>query len=180
MITPIPEPALLDLQTRASEPGMHLYVILDGARDDRVYPNVMLCGLRHTCLYRGELPEVLAAAAPHLVELEMGVAFTKWLLKFGWGQSWGIFFTSTAHIEDLQRHFRRFLKVRSEQGQRLYFRYYDPRVLRAYLPTCNREERDFVFGPVNQFLVESEDGKGLLAFSNDAFALKLETTLQLA
>lgn len=179
MLTPIPEPALRDLRMRASQPGMRLYVILDGARDDRVYPNVMLCGLRHTCLYRGELPEVLAAAAPHLVELAMESAFTKWLLKFGWGQSWGIFFTSAADIEELKRHFRRFLKVRSEQGKRLYFRYYDPRVLRAYLPTCTREERDFVFGPVDQFLVESEDAKGMLAFSNDEFALKLETTLQL-
>lgn len=180
MLTPIPSLAQRDLWKRASQPGVHLYVLLDGARDDRIYPNVKLCALRHTCLYRGELPDVLAAAAPHLVELKEHVAFTDWLLKYGWGQSWGVFFTSTASMDELQRHFRRFLKVRDEEGRKMYFRYYDPRILRAYLPTCTKAERDYVFGPVDRFLVESEDGEVLLAFGNEAAALKLETTLQMA
>jgi hypothetical protein len=131
-----------------------VYVILDGARDPRIYPNVLLSGTRHECLYRGELPEVLLAAAPHLLALQPNAAFTNWLFKFGWGQSWGVFFSSTAHIRDLQRHFRQFLQVKDERGKRLYFRYYDPRVLRLYLPTCTTSERDFVFGPVDHFFVE--------------------------
>ncbi|HMB91661.1 MAG TPA: DUF4123 domain-containing protein [Rhodothermales bacterium] len=131
-----------------------IYVILDGARDQRIYPNLLLSGARHECLYRGDLPEVLLAAAPHLLELQPNAAFTNWLFQYGWGRSWGIFLSSRARIRDLQRHFRQFLTVKDAQGKRLYFRYYDPRVLRVYLPTCTRAELDFVFGPVDQFFLE--------------------------
>ena len=37
----------------------------------------------------------------------------------------------------LRHHLKGFLRVRGESGQKMMFRYYDPRVLRVYLPTCN-------------------------------------------
>ena len=54
-----------------------------------------------------------------------------------------------ATLEELRRHFRKFLKVEDPKGKSLIFRYYDPRVLRVYLPTCNAMELQTVFGPVN-------------------------------
>jgi hypothetical protein len=38
----------------------------------------------------------------------------------------------------------------------VYFRYYDPRILHAFLPTCAPPQvRDF-FGPIKAFIVETD------------------------
>lgn len=62
-------------------------------------------------------------------------------------------------METLRRHFRRLLHVRSEDGEKLYFRYYDPRVLRLYLPSCTSVELKEVFGPVGRFVLEGPEGQ---------------------
>ena len=54
--------------------------------------------------------------------------------------------------------------VYDEKGTPLYFRFYDPRVLRIYLPTCNESELQTVFGPVNHFYVEGKEEKLLIEF----------------
>ena len=46
----------------------------------------------------------------------------------------------------------------------MLFRYYDPRVLRVYLPTCNFDELQTVFGPVMHFIQEGEVPTELLRF----------------
>jgi len=45
-----------------------------------------------------------------------------------------VFLRTETGIEQLRKHLRGFLRVRDEAGRRLIFRYYDPRVLRVYLP----------------------------------------------
>ena len=65
----------------------------------------------------------------------------------------------------MRRHFRTFLKVSSPEGKHLYFRYYDPRVLRSYLPTCNAQEMTTVFGAITAFFVEGENPEVLLQFT---------------
>ena len=50
------------------------------------------------------------------------------------------------------------------EGKKLYFRYYDPRVLREYLPTCNEEELAAFFGPVVSYMMEDKDPMTLLDF----------------
>jgi hypothetical protein len=44
------------------------------------------------------------------------------------------------------------------------FRYYDPRVLRTYLPTCSQQDLGEFFGPVLNYVVEGEDPAELLRF----------------
>jgi hypothetical protein len=78
---------------------------------------------------------------------------------------WGIFLTSRADLRSLRNHFRRFLMVLDPDGRKLYFRYYDPRVLRVYLPTCNAEEREIVYGDVVEgYWCEDERGKRMESF----------------
>ena len=57
------------------------------------------------------------------------------------------------------------LWVRDEGQRQLYFRFYDPRVLPVFLPTCDAEQRRQVFGPVEKLYCLS-DGK-LQQFSRD-------------
>ena len=47
----------------------------------------------------------------------------------------------------------------------MLFRFYDPRVMRMYLPTCTAEELAIVFGPVGAYLLEGQDPKALLRLS---------------
>jgi hypothetical protein len=37
-------------------------------------------------------------------------------------------------------------------------------VLRAYLPTCTPQEMETVFGPVERYIVEPEDGGDAMVF----------------
>jgi len=149
--------------TPRAEPPQ-LYAILDGAREDRIYPALEKFEGESCCLYRGELDADLASAAPYLVKLTADDAFTSWLVTQGFGASWGIFLQSPATLDELRRHFRRFLMVYDHTGKPLYFRYYDPRVLRTYLPTCNASELTTLFGPVRRYYVEGEDPDTLIEF----------------
>jgi hypothetical protein len=154
--------------------GSHLYAILDGARNPGIYPAVCESGAAYTCLYRGELDDDLATAAPYLLRLEKNHPFTERLATDGWGDSWGIFLRSAVDLRALRRHFRKFLMVYGPDAQPLYFRYYDPRVLRTYLPTCNAAELEIMFGPVASYMVEDEDPDIVLSLSNASGTLQTQ------
>src|SRR5262249_47179155 len=103
--------------------------------------------------------------------------FTDWVLTEGWGQHWGIFATAPIELDALRRHFRRFLMVRDEHGKSLYFRYFDPRVLRVYLPTCNADELTIIFGPVVRYYAEGEDPSILLEYGRVDDELRQRTVI---
>lgn len=140
-----------------------LYAVLDGARDARIHTALRESTQPYRCLFEGKLDAELAAAAPYLVQLGREAPLTHWLLEEGWGESWGIFAASYGNLEMVRRHFRRLLRVRDEQGRSMYFRYYDPRVLGVYLPTCTDEEKRAVFGPVARMMYESKPPPRLCA-----------------
>ena len=144
--------------------GIGLYALLDAARQESIYPKVFETAQDYCCLYPGSKGKELAYVAPYLVALSEDDAFTDWLLQTGWGDSWGIFVTSRMDIDKLDLHFRQFLKVMDEDGKQMLFRYYDPRVLRVYLPTCNAGELRQLFGPVIHFAMENETGDGVIKY----------------
>ena len=96
---------------------------------------------------------------------------TAWLLEAGRRQHAGILLSSTQQLPAVRRHLRRFLLVRDEAGNELFFRYYDPRVLRVYLPTCNSRELAIFFGPVARFCLEGEVATTLIEFSRAELCL---------
>jgi hypothetical protein len=143
-----------------------VWAILDCARDPRIYYALRNSRLDYLCLYSGRLPRELEVTAPYLVELDPTYKFTPQLIEMGWGQSWGVF----VRIKDpvnLRQHLRGFLRVQDEAGRILLFRYYDPRVLRDYLPSCRPDDLRTVFGPIDSYLVEGEDGHSLIEFGFD-------------
>jgi hypothetical protein len=156
------------------------YAILDGARDPRAHPIITGSKLEHRCLYIGELSPSLARAAPWIVRLSRDDDDTRELLRRGWGEAWGVYLRAPASsLAALHQHFRRILRVQDEAGRKLLFRYYDPRVLRAYLPTCTADELRQVFGPVERFFIEGERAStiGEYRFEHDALSQR-ETQVQ--
>jgi hypothetical protein len=135
----------------AAEP---VYAVLDGARDRRVRGWVLDTRAPSWCLYRGRLVPELDDAAPRLLRLLPGKRYTADFFRRYWGQSWGIVISSTAPAQDLRRHLRKLLLARTEDGRTMIFRYYDPRVLRVYLPTCTAKDGETFFGPVSAMAAE--------------------------
>jgi len=150
-----------------------VYAVLDGASIEGLLPALREDGPEHCCLYSGELEPDVEEAAPYLVRLDRGSPFTHWLIAEGWGKHWGIFALAKADLRAMRKHFRTFLMVRSPEGQPLYFRYYDPRVLRVYLPTCNAMELEAVFGLVLAYLAEAEKPQTMLRFVRKGTSLDL-------
>ncbi|MCP4342503.1 MAG: DUF4123 domain-containing protein [Desulfobulbaceae bacterium] len=142
-----------------------VYGLVDGARSESIYPKILGSEAKSVCLHRGKMAEELAWVAPYLVQLTRENPFTHWLIENGWGNSQCIFVRSSASFDELKRHFRSFLTVYDEEGESFFFRFYDPRVMRAYLPTCNPEELQTIYGPVEFFVMEEEDLAVLVNFS---------------
>jgi hypothetical protein len=140
----------------ASLLGRHepLYAVLDAARDRAVLKLLQSFGEEVQSLYDGRRGEQIADVAPHLVRVPAGSRLLEALLREGWGKSWGIFALCDASFAELRRHLRRFLVVQTEDRSELYFRFYDPRVLRPFLESANDEERRAFFGPISEFLLE--------------------------
>ena len=144
---------------------LNVYAIVDAARSDSIYPEILGAIVPSVCLHRGKMAEELAWVAPYLVRLQAQDPFLLWLLETGWGKSRAAFVRSSATLNELKRHFRTCLTVYDEEGKSYFFRFYDPRVMRTYLPTCNAAEIKTVYGPVESFIVEDGDPSKLLHFS---------------
>jgi hypothetical protein len=137
--------------------ALQVYALLDGARDEAIAPAILQGRLAYECLYAGSLSRALQFAAPYLVHLSPASHLFSKMVNEGWGRAWGIFAIAqpAVTLKTLRKHFRTLLRVIDEQKQELVFRYYDPRVLRAYLPTCTGSELSLFFGPVHSFACEN-------------------------
>lgn len=127
----------------------------------------------HSCLYEGDSANFLGAVAPWLFEFREGSEFAKWVAENAGRKSWGIFFRSDDEPIKLYKHLRKYLIVQNESGGELYFRFYDPKVLGAFLPTCDEQQLVEFFGPIKAFI--AEDVNGLLIeyeFLNSSFEQK--------
>jgi hypothetical protein len=166
-IVPQGEPRdLLALLRNTPDP---LFAIIDAARDPiLVLTFLHACPEEHQSLFEGPKGDELAAAAPYLIQLSPASSTLEKLVQLGWGKSWGIFLTCREPFKEVRKHFRHFLLVKMPDGKEAYFRFYDPRVLRVYLPTCKPEECQTIFGPVNTYLMEAADPSVLLTFTSVA------------
>ena len=154
----LPMPPVVQTRLWQEAGDMPAYVILDGAQ------NQTLLGALHAdhappwrCLFTGQLEPDMAVVAPYLVELEHSSAFTRRLMAEGWGQNWGVFLTSQLALPALWRHVRQQVHVYGPDMESLFFRFYDPRVMRNYLPTCPAKQLAEFFGPVDFYIAEAEE-----------------------
>jgi len=160
---------LLELFRTQSEP---LFAILDAARDPKVINILGNFDQQFQSLYEGAKGEELAGFAPYLVSVSPHSKLIETLILECWGKSCGIFLTSGSSFKETRRHFRHFLLVETEDGRKFYFRFYDPRVLRVYLPTCTPAEIREFFGPLTCFLVEAREPANLVCFTQRGGELK--------
>ena len=141
-----------------------LYGILDGASVPDLPMRLYEARLPNHCLFKGDIDPDLAYVAPYLVFLPPGHEFTEWVLSEGFGDDWGIFVHSRHSLVEMRGHFRSLVNTYDENGNSMTFRFYDPRVLRKFLPTCTPEELNAFFGNADALFAETEGGENLLSF----------------
>lgn len=156
----LPAP-LLDLAERG-----RLFAVLDAARSDRVLSLVRTAVDDYRCLYEGMDAETQADGAPYLVRIAKGSRLLPRLIGEGWGESWGVFVEAPVSLRELRAHLRKLLVVtRESDGLPMYFRFYDPRVLRVFLSVATPRQVEMLFGPVERFFIEPGDQGALICFA---------------
>jgi len=140
-----------------------LFAVLDAARDGRVLALLRESVDEFQSLYDGHAAELLEEVAPYLARLPRGSRLLARLVHEGWGDSLGVYLTSARPFKDVRAHLQRLLAASAGgERRRIYFRYYDPRVLRAFLPACDpRRAADLFASTIEKFLVEGPQGEVL-------------------
>lgn len=153
-----------------------MWMMVDSARDRKIFSLLLECFYStHISLFAIPVHPQLQLVAPYLVQLDYDYAKTQKFLSKAWGNNWGVFLRCHTSQDTLRRHLRKFISVRDPRGQRMLFRFYDPRVLRTYLPTCSSQELDQFFGPVECFWTEGTNPEHLLELRLDGGKLVQRT-----
>ena len=154
----------------------YVYAVLDAARDRQIYPRLRRLAATEliASLYQGRAATEYAVAAPYLICLGDTDRVFDWLWNEGWGNSWGVYVWSLVAPDALRAHLRRLTFVRREDGARMLFRFYDPRVLAPFLPTCDAAQLREMFGPIQRYMMEYRDGEEILTYRLQGTALTAE------
>jgi hypothetical protein len=147
------------------------YIVLDAARMGMNIETAKQLNPEFKCLFQGKTELELAGVAPFLFSYSSNFEFKQWFEKLSIGNSWGVSFHSHLPFIEIYKHCRRFLIVKNAGDQEIYFRFYDARVLRIFLPTCSRSQLNDFFGPINSFIVEDENPDFILKFTFDNIRL---------
>lgn len=166
MITP--EAAALAAEIRAHlalQPGERLYTVIDACQDADLAPLAASSfGQRTRMLFQGDAAHCMQEVAPYFIPIDPETDFlAHWAAR--WGKNVGIFLISPAEPQKVFRHLRHIFVVKDEEDQEFFFRFYDPRVLRVYLPTCTPEDAREFFGPISAMLAEGDEGETLMRFT---------------
>lgn len=142
-----------------------LYAVIDTARNRRVFSLLEDADCEYRPLYPPGFSLAMDHRGPHLIALHPNSSFLDRLIEAGWGNSWGIYLAAPGGLAAVRRHLRRLLFVQLQGGERALFRFYDPRVLRVFLPSCSKEELCQLFGPLTAAYLESRDGREVLCYA---------------
>jgi hypothetical protein len=152
-----------------------LYGVFDAARDDRILRLLQESVDEHQNLYEGVPGRAMDDVAPYMVRFALESSLLRRLLVGGWGRGWGTFFRTLEPLKEVRRHFRRYLIVQDEETlERLYFRYYDPRVLREFLKVATPRQKGELLAPFSRVMFEDEDGKPVTIENTEGAARRVE------
>jgi hypothetical protein len=127
-----------------------LFAVLDSCDSPEVQSRLLdLDPSTAPSLFSGPKAAEYATFAPYLVQC--GEELLDWIVETLPDQPWGVFLVTDVDLPALRKHLRTLLVVRHPDDRKMYFRFYDPRVLRDFLPGCTAAELRTVFGPVEAF-----------------------------
>jgi len=149
-----------------------LFCVLDGASVPDLPIRLYETQAPNFCLFSGDLEPDMLFVAPYVVLLSPDNKLTDLVLSQSSGKHWGIFVHSRHSLQEMRRHFRSMVNVYDESANSMVFRFYDPRVIAQFLPTCKPDELEIFFGKVQSFFAEAANGESLLQFQLEDQKLK--------
>jgi hypothetical protein len=154
-----------------------LFALVNAEADETLSSWLVMSGfpVRQHTLWEGEPGASAPGWAPFLLSLTPGSPALHQLLENGWGKGWASYFTSSAALEDLRAHFSRFLMTQLQGKGEVYFRFYEPTVMREFLTQANPNELAMFFGPVNEWLLEAPVKGSMLRVRNSPGGLVTNT-----
>lgn len=150
-----------------------VYAVLDGAVVKQLPDYFEDRDAPFACLFPGETDPLVLTRAPWLVRIEQGGEIMAWILQEGWARNWGMFAVvpHETPFDAVLDHFRKFLQVRLPDERLVFFRFYDPRVQRLFLPSCDAAQAAECFALPIAWTCESDGGDALLVHTADAGAV---------
>ncbi len=135
-----------------------LFAVLDGAKVPGIVEMCMAENLRHQCLYIGEAFEEHADVAPWLVELTPQAKLLRNMMTRGeaawhlWDRQAGILIRSPQSFDALWAHLRKFTLLPDEEGNRFFFRFFEPDFLSAVLQQAEPGEVAHFFAAIDRIV----------------------------
>jgi len=177
----IPAAVLHRLVQQTRSPSERLYAIVDSARDAKLASiGYEQFNLERWWLFGSDTAPHMAPVAPYLIPVPIQATYpaadSGYLTLFAerLGNSVGILLTCAIEARTLWEHLRNLFHAVDEEGHEFYFRFYDPRVLRPFLPTMTPAEAREFFGPIRRILLESEKPGEMLVCRSDASGIRID------
>jgi hypothetical protein len=130
---------------------------------------------KHRSLFKGTKDEILMDVAPYIFKIDEDFwkkmdSYSEISLKSTLG------IDSRQDIDVLFEHFRDFVYQKID-GRECYFRFWDPRVLKKFFPSCTPTQLQMFFGPVQSFFMEDENPGYVLQYQYRQNKLHIEKQL---
>ncbi|SER84798.1 protein of unknown function [Pseudomonas sp. NFACC02] len=137
------------------------YLLLDGAKIENLPTTVYSLEDSPTVewLYRTTRYEALFDVGPALVLLRAGSDLEHAFMD-RWQHDAGVMIESDAPLQTLTAHLRSLVHARVTGDVAVLFRYYDPRVMRHWLPAMRADEKDHMMGPINRVRLPARTDQG--------------------
>jgi len=151
------------------------YVLIDAALWGTEI-NILLLdeNVTYKSLFRGSTGEELWSVAPYLVDISSNEELVKKIREKDAIEHRVTWLSSSLNIDELRKHLRRFLRMKTEKGEYIYFRFYDPFVTNTVFPNLSQEQAAEFFENIDYMIADD-----IRINEKRVFYLSSEKTLQI-
>lgn len=162
------------LRTVLSNSPASTFAVLDAAAlDGLLEPLYQLAPDAFSCLLIGELEPDVAHVAPYLVRLHPESALVDWLEQ-KLDLPWGYLVESPLSASELHLHLRKFSEVRAMNGEVLFFRFWDPRVMSCVAQIFTAQQSESFMQGITRIRVIAPGSNSIANFHWNKQSQKLE------
>lgn len=145
---------LVALSRRIAASASPLFLLFAGAALSQASLALNAFNLDSIPVFVGETRSVLAEIAPRIAPIPRDPTVIEWLLRCTWGKHCTVWFASEAEVHALVSSLRQLAAVFDGENW-IYFRFFDPRVVNAFLEGSSYEEKARYFGFTRSVILES-------------------------
>ena len=171
-----PDHPVLELLRKSDK---QVFCLVNCPADARIAELLALNSEQKASLHGGSPDAAAEESGPYIVQVGRYSLLLQTLVDEGWGKGWASYLISDASFGEVCQHFSRFYEVQIEAGE-VYFRFYDPAVLRAFLDAGSPEELRTFFAPVSEWVLETAAADEMLRVHISGGSITAETTKTLA